>query len=70
MEVLKKFLDKKDESLERERQWLLEVRAHCVLSDAAFLGWCAWDVVMLIPPGANGPNDVASPRAQPACLLS
>ncbi|KJA19484.1 hypothetical protein HYPSUDRAFT_890066 [Hypholoma sublateritium FD-334 SS-4] len=41
VEVLKKFLDKKDELLERERRWLLEVRAHCVLSDAAFLGCLA-----------------------------
>jgi hypothetical protein len=39
VEILKKFLDKKDELLERERQWLLEVQAHSVLSDAAFLGW-------------------------------
>lgn len=39
VEVLKKFLDKKDELLGRERQWLLEVQAHGVLSDAAFLGW-------------------------------
>ncbi|KAF8199665.1 hypothetical protein BJ912DRAFT_949874 [Pholiota molesta] len=38
VEILKKFLDKKDELLERERQWLLEVQAHSVLSDAAFLG--------------------------------
>ena len=39
VEVLKKFLNKKDELLERERQWLLQIKAHCVLSDAAFLGW-------------------------------
>jgi hypothetical protein len=39
VEVLKKFLDKKDELLERERQWLLQIKAQCVLSDAAFLGW-------------------------------
>ncbi|KIM40581.1 hypothetical protein M413DRAFT_446014 [Hebeloma cylindrosporum] len=41
VEVLKKFLLKKDELLERERQWLLQINAHCVLSDAAFLGCLA-----------------------------
>lgn len=46
LEVLKKFIDKKEELLEREKNWLLEVRAHCVLSDAAFLGWCAQTLIM------------------------
>uniref|UniRef100_A0A8H7Y3N0 Inositol hexakisphosphate-domain-containing protein n=1 Tax=Psilocybe cubensis TaxID=181762 RepID=A0A8H7Y3N0_PSICU len=41
VEVLKKFLSKKDNLLERERQWLVEVNAHGVLSDAAFLGCLA-----------------------------
>ncbi|KAF9485183.1 hypothetical protein BDN70DRAFT_871569 [Pholiota conissans] len=41
VEVLKKFLDKKEELLERERKWLIEVQAHGVLSDAAFLGCLA-----------------------------
>ncbi|KAF8969229.1 transmembrane amino acid transporter protein-domain-containing protein [Flammula alnicola] len=41
VEVLKKFLSKKDELLERERQWLLQVQANSVLSDAAFLGCLA-----------------------------
>lgn len=40
VEVLKGFLAKKDELLERERRWLLEIGANGVLSDAAFLGWC------------------------------
>lgn len=39
VEVLRAFLDKKDILLEQERQWLLQIGARCVLSDAAFLGW-------------------------------
>jgi hypothetical protein len=39
IEALKHFLHKKDALLERERQWLLDVHAEGVLSDAAFLGW-------------------------------
>ena len=30
----------KGSKLDLERQWLLDINAHCVLSDAAFLGWC------------------------------
>ncbi|KAF4613681.1 hypothetical protein D9613_007850 [Agrocybe pediades] len=41
VQVLEQFLTTKNELLERERQWLLEIRAHCVLSDAAFLGCLA-----------------------------
>ncbi|KDR78951.1 hypothetical protein GALMADRAFT_244628 [Galerina marginata CBS 339.88] len=41
VEVLKKFLDKKDELLDREKNWLLQIKAHSVLSDAAFLGCLA-----------------------------
>ncbi|KAJ3508108.1 hypothetical protein NLJ89_g5938 [Agrocybe chaxingu] len=41
VEVLKKFLDKKDELLHRESEWLKQVGAHGVLSDAAFLGCLA-----------------------------
>jgi hypothetical protein len=36
---LKLFLSKKDILLNAERQWLIDIHAHVVLSDAAFLGW-------------------------------
>jgi hypothetical protein len=39
VDVLRNFLSKKDVKLEQERRWLAEIGAHCVLSDAAFLGW-------------------------------
>lgn len=39
VEVLKAFLKNKDTFLETEREWLVSVKARCVLSDAAFLGW-------------------------------
>ncbi|KAF9466587.1 transmembrane amino acid transporter protein-domain-containing protein [Collybia nuda] len=41
IDVLKLFLGRKSVILEFERQWLLEIRAHAVLSDAAFLGCLA-----------------------------
>ncbi|KAF8150728.1 hypothetical protein B0H34DRAFT_729986 [Crassisporium funariophilum] len=41
VEVLKKFLRHKEALLAREREWLLEIKAHSVLSDAAFLGCLA-----------------------------
>lgn len=37
--MLKKFLGNKKELLERECQWLQQINADCVLSDAAFLAW-------------------------------
>ena len=37
--MLKLFLSKKDMLLNEERQWLIDIQAHAVLSDAAFLGW-------------------------------
>lgn len=40
IDVLKAFLDKKDTKLQQERAWLVETKVDCVLSDAAFLGWC------------------------------
>ncbi|KAK6984219.1 hypothetical protein R3P38DRAFT_2662491 [Favolaschia claudopus] len=39
--VLKSFLDKKNAILEIEIQWLTEIQADCVLSDAAFIGCLA-----------------------------
>jgi len=39
LEVLKKFLANKKELLEHESQWLQEVKADCVFTDAAFLAW-------------------------------
>ncbi|GLB40222.1 putative inositol hexakisphosphate [Lyophyllum shimeji] len=41
IEVLKSFLCRKDDILEKERRWLEEIKAHAVLSDAAFLGCLA-----------------------------
>ncbi|KAF8802505.1 hypothetical protein BYT27DRAFT_7226400 [Phlegmacium glaucopus] len=41
VEGLKKFLRKKDELLSKETKWLQEIKAHSVLSDAAFLGCLA-----------------------------
>jgi hypothetical protein len=37
--VLKSFIDKKDAILQTEVEWLTEIHADCVLSDAAFVGW-------------------------------
>lgn len=37
--MLKEFLANKKELLERESQWLQEINADCVLTDAAFLAW-------------------------------
>ncbi|KAJ6507778.1 hypothetical protein C8R47DRAFT_57548 [Mycena vitilis] len=39
--VLESFLDKKDAILQTEVQWLRQIRAGCVLSDAAFIGCLA-----------------------------
>ncbi len=39
-QVLKDFLDHTPTKLDEEAKWLREVGADCVLSDAAFLGWC------------------------------
>ena len=41
VEVLENFLAKKDAKVADESQWLKAIRADCVLSDAAFLGWYA-----------------------------
>ena len=36
---MKAFLETKDLKLKEEKEWLVEIGADCVLSDAAFLGW-------------------------------
>lgn len=41
VQVLEEFLAKKDAMLDRERAWLTDIGANCVLSDAAFLGCLA-----------------------------
>ncbi|RDB25650.1 hypothetical protein Hypma_006794 [Hypsizygus marmoreus] len=41
VDVLKSFLDRKDTILDLERQWLEDIKAHAVLSDAAFMGCLA-----------------------------
>lgn len=38
VEALRSFLARKDSLLEQEKQWLFNIQADCVLSDAAFLG--------------------------------
>lgn len=43
-EALKSFLARKESLLEQEKQWLLDIQADCVLSDAAFLGCLAANV--------------------------
>jgi hypothetical protein len=44
VDVLKLFLSRKAIILEVERQWLLDIGVHAVLSDAAFLGWWVYFV--------------------------
>lgn len=39
VEILRGFLKEKDKKIEDEKAWLQAIRADCVLSDAAFLGW-------------------------------
>jgi hypothetical protein len=39
--VLESFLSKKEQKVREEAQWLREIKADCVLSDAAFLALCA-----------------------------
>ncbi|KAG1860393.1 hypothetical protein F4604DRAFT_2035681 [Suillus subluteus] len=41
VEALRSFLARKESLLEQERQWLFDIEADCVLSDAAFLGCLA-----------------------------
>ncbi|KAG5647381.1 hypothetical protein DXG03_000449 [Asterophora parasitica] len=41
VDVLSSFLSRKEKILDVEKRWLLEIRAHAVLSDAAFLGCLA-----------------------------
>ncbi|KAJ7822078.1 hypothetical protein B0H14DRAFT_1325836 [Mycena olivaceomarginata] len=43
--VLKSFIDKKDAILQTEVEWLTEIHADCVLSDAAFVGCLAASTV-------------------------
>lgn len=40
IDVLENFLEKKEQKVEEEAQWLREIKADCVLSDAAFLALC------------------------------
>ncbi|KAI0264345.1 hypothetical protein BC834DRAFT_882547 [Gloeopeniophorella convolvens] len=41
IDVLQSFLNKKEQKLEEEIRWLQEIKADCVLSDAAFLAFLA-----------------------------
>ncbi|KAH8987123.1 hypothetical protein EDB86DRAFT_2952111 [Lactarius hatsudake] len=41
IDVLENFLEKKEQKVEEEAQWLREIKADCVLSDAAFLAFLA-----------------------------
>jgi len=47
IEVLRSFLDQKDEFLEREVAWLKSTNVDCVLSDSAFLGCLAANAAMV-----------------------
>lgn len=47
VEALRSFLARKDSLLEQEKQWLVDIQADCVLSDAAFLGCLAANVTGL-----------------------
>lgn len=38
-EVLKSFLEAREETLKEEVEWLKQEGVECVLSDATFLGW-------------------------------
>jgi predicted glycosyltransferase len=40
-EVLRDFLDSRDQKLQEEFQWLRESHIDCVISDAVFLAWYA-----------------------------
>lgn len=48
MDVLRSFLNKKDKKVLEEYQWLRDIGADCVLSDAAFLGWYVPALLLLL----------------------
>jgi len=39
VDVLQSFLAQKDHKVESEAKWLADIKARCVMSDAAFLAW-------------------------------
>ncbi|KAG2141167.1 uncharacterized protein EDB93DRAFT_640530 [Suillus bovinus] len=47
VEALRSFLARKESLLEKEKKWLFDIQADCVLSDAAFLGCLAANVAGL-----------------------
>lgn len=65
--VLETFLEKKDALLTTEKQWLLDIHATAVLSDAAFLGWY---VQLVAAPNLVNRATIARQPDSPGCLLS
>jgi hypothetical protein len=50
--VLESFLRKKEQKVEEEAQWLREIKADCVLSDAAFLAlYATCSFLVTLEPG-------------------
>lgn len=48
--ALESFLSKKEQKVEEETQWLREIKADCVLSDAAFLALCVNVLLVALEP--------------------
>jgi hypothetical protein len=65
--VLEAFLEKKDVLLATEKQWLLDIHATAVLSDAAFLGWY---VQLDTEPNLVNRSTIVRQLSSPGCLLS
>ena len=51
--VLESFLSKKEQKIEEEARWLQEIKADCLLSDAAFLGLCVTCLFLNFYSGSN-----------------
>jgi hypothetical protein len=51
--VLESFLSKKEQKIEEEARWLQEIKADCLLSDAAFLGLCVTCLFLDFYSGSN-----------------
>ena len=62
VEVLRRFLDETPKKIEEEAEWLREIEADCVLSDAAFLGW--YELLPLCLPHSEFRCSVPPPTPQ------
>ena len=65
--VLESFLENKEVLLETEKQWLLDIHASAVLSDAAFLGWY---VQLVTQPNIVNFVTIVRQPSSPGSLLS